>query len=330
MKKLICWILIGCMSFSLTACQKQEEEKKEEPKETETAEVEEEKEEETEVVEEETEEINDEMIMYEDSNGDTAPVPKDFRVSSKEDEQTISTGLVIIDKYDNEYVWVPTDNTPLEAREFGSYFSGVGSIADYYDEEDAAYLAMVNGVEKYHGFYVGRYEASKGDNGLPESKAILDESQGKIWVQFAPQDTQAVCEKLYEDNDTVNGFFLWGANWDTCLEWLVDSGNKTEGDISGDSSSWGNYSNDTFSENARGALTGAWEEAKANNIYDLAGNNWEWTQERCGQNYVMRSGGYNLMGGPCPGDRYPAAIRDPLPGNNHHPNVTFRMGLYLP
>jgi formylglycine-generating enzyme required for sulfatase activity len=40
--------------------------------------------------------------------------------------------------------------------------------------------------------------------------------------------------------------------------------------------------------------------AKANNIYDLAGNNWEWTQERCGSNYVMRSGGYNLMGVACP------------------------------
>ena len=75
--------------------------------------------------------------------------------------------------------------------------------------------------------------------------------------------------------------------------------------------------------------TGAYEQAKANNIYDLAGNNWEWTQERCGSNYVMRSGGYNLMGGACPGSRYPAAIRDPLPGNNHHPNVCFRVALFL-
>jgi hypothetical protein len=50
-------------------------------------------------------------------------------------------------------------------------------------------------------------------------------------------------------------------------------------------------------------------------IYDLAGNNWEWTQERFGSNYVMRGGGYNLMGGACRGGDYPAALRDPLPGN---------------
>ena len=43
----------------------------------------------------------------------------------------------------------------------------------------------------------------------------------------------------------------------------------------------------------------------------------------------MRGGGYNLMGGSCPGDRYPAVLRDPLPGNDHHPNVTFRVALYV-
>ena len=36
-----------------------------------------------------------------------------------------------------------------------------------------------------------------------------------------------------------------------------------------------------------------------------------------------------LMGGPCRGDHCPAAIRDPLPGSKYHPNVTFRMVLFL-
>ena len=76
---------------------------------------------------------------------------------------------------------------------------------------------------------------------------------------------------------------------------LVNSGCKTYEEVASNSTSWGNYSDDTFSPNARGNYTGVYEQAKANNIYDLAGNNWEWTQERCGSNYVMRSGGYNLM-----------------------------------
>ena len=145
-----------------------------------------------------------------------------------------------------------------------------------------------------------------------------------------PQDTTVVCQNLYADSDTVLGFFPWGINYDTTLQWLIDSGCKTEEEVARGSSSWGNYSNDTFSENVAGQFTGQWEETKANNIYDLAGNSWEWTQERYGSDsYVMRGGGYNLMGGSCPGSQYPAALRDPLPGNDHHPNVPFRAALYL-
>ena len=270
-----------------------------------------------------------EKSIYTDANGDTAFIPAEFMVSAKEDEQTINTGLVVIGPDESEFVWVPTAVTSLEVREFGSYFSG-GSISDYHDETELeSYQEMVTSVEKYGGFYIGRYEASKGDNGLPESKRITEDEQGQIWVRFSPQDTTTACQNLYADNNTVQGFFPWGINWDTTLQWLVDSGNKLISDINADSTSWGNYSNDSFSDGARGNCTGAWEETKANNIYDLAGNNWEWTQERCGSSYVMRGGGYNLMGGACPGNRYPAALRDPLPGNDHHPNVTFRVALYV-
>ena len=272
-----------------------------------------------------------EKSLYLDGNGDSAVIPAGFAVSAKADEQTISHGLVVVGPDGSEFVWVPTTVTPLAVRDFGSYFSGGGSLSGYYDEEELpAYQEMIQSVERYGGFYMGRYEASQGANGLPASVRIADGSQGRIWVQFSPQDTVVACERLYADNDTVQGFFPWGANWDTTLQWLIDSGCKTEAEVTRDSTGWGNYSNDTFSDRARGNATGAWEEAKANNIYDLAGNNWEWTQERFGSGeYVMRGGGYNLMGGACRGSDYPAALRDPLPGNNHHPNVTFRVALYI-
>ena len=273
--------------------------------------------------------VANEISQFTDENGDTAYIPAEFKVSDKENEQMISKGLVVIGPDGSEFVWVPTTVTALEVREFSSYFSG-GSISDYHDETELeSYQNMIASVEKYGGFYIGRYEASKGSDGLPASRRVTEDEPGQIWVQFSPQDTTIACENLYADNNTVQGFFPWGINWDTTLQWLVDSGSKLISDVKADSTSWGNYSNDTFSEGAWGNYTGAWEEAKANNIYDLAGNNWEWTQERCGTNYVMRSGGYNLMGGECPGNRYPAALRDPLPGNDHHPNVCFRVALYL-
>ena len=275
---------------------------------------------------------SDEKIQqYADQNGDTAFIPSGFTVSDKADEQTIRSGLVVIGPDGSEFVWIPTGITPLAVREFGSYFSGSDSLSGYYDETDGPiYQEMLASVEKYGGFYMGRYEASQGANGLPASKRVSESEPGRIWVQFSPQDTVIACQNLYADNDTVQGFFPWGINWDTTLQWLIDSGCKTEEEVSRNSTGWGNYSDDEFSPRASGQHTGIWEEAKANNIYDLAGNNWEWTQERYGSgNYVMRGGGYNLMGGACPGSCYPAALRDPLPGNNHHPNVTFRIALYL-
>ena len=273
--------------------------------------------------------VASEKSIWLDTNGDRAVIPSGFMVSGNEDEQTISQGLVVIGPDGSEFVWIPTTVTPLAVREFGSYFSG-DSISSYYDETDSSvYQEMIASVEQYGGFYIGRYEASQGPDNLPTSKRVSDSEPGRIWVQFSPQDTVGACERLYADNDTVQGFFPWGINWDTILQWLIDSGCKTWEEVARDSTAWGNYSNDAFSNGARGNLTGVWEEAKSNNIYDLAGNNWEWTQERCGSNYVMRGGGYNLMGGACRGSDYPAALRDPLPGNNHHPNVCFRIGLFV-
>ncbi|MBQ8094855.1 MAG: hypothetical protein IJ242_14970 [Clostridia bacterium] len=268
--------------------------------------------------------------IYTDVNGDSMTVPDQFRVSEEPDEQTIRTGAVIIGPDGSEFVWIPTTVTPMGVREFGSYFSGSGSVSCYYDETDSpVYQEMIASTEKYGGFYLGRYEASRGENGLPASRRVSENGPGRVWVQFSPQDTVKACENLYADNNTLQGFFPWGINWDTALQWLIDSGSRTWEDVARDSTAWGNYSDDSFSAGARGNCTGVWEEAKANNIYDLAGNNWEWTQERFGSNYVMRGGGYNLMGGACRGGDYPAALRDPLPGNDHHPNVCFRIALFV-
>ena len=270
---------------------------------------------------------------YTDQNGDIVIIPAEFTVSENKDEQTVDTGLVVIGANGSEFVWIPTTETSLAVRDFGSYFSG-GTINGYYDETELElYRDMVKSTELYGGFYMGRFEASldkdENDN-IPASKRITGDSSNRIWVRFSPQDTALVCQKLYTDNDTVQGFFPWGINYDTVLQWIIDTGNRTAEEVSKDSSDWGNYSNNSFALGADGNTTGKWEETKSNNIYDLAGNNWEWTQERYGSgSYVMRSGGYNLMGGACPGYSYPAAIRDPLPGNDHHPNVTFRAALYV-
>ena len=176
------------------------------------------------------------IMEYVDKNGDKAYIPAEFAVSEKADEQTINTGLVVIGPDGSEFVWIPTTVTALAARDFGSYFSGGGTLSGYSDETDLpTYQAMIRSVEKYGGFYMGRFEASKGSDGLPKSVRVTESEPGKIWVQFSPQDTVGKCEELYADNGTVQGFFPWGINWDTTLQWLVDSGNKLISDIKADS-----------------------------------------------------------------------------------------------
>lgn len=270
------------------------------------------------------------VSKYVDENGDIAIIPKDFTVSEQEGEHTVNTGVVVIGPDGSEFVWVPTTQTELAVCDFGSYFYG-GDISDYWDEtEQVLYQDMVKSAERYGGFYMGRFEASYGGGDNVSNYVPVSKRLSQPWVRFSPQDSAAICQNLYADNDSVQGFFPWGINYDTTLQWLINSGCKTEEEVTQNSTSWGNYSDDTFSQGADGSTTGQWEETKANNIYDLAGNNWEWTQERYGSgNYVMRGGGYNLMGGSCSGADYPAALRDPLPGNDHHPNVTFRVALFV-
>jgi len=80
------------------------------------------------------------------------------------------------------------------------------------------------------------------------------------------------------------------------LQWFRESGAKTDEDIY-NSATWGNhkdsegftyYTNVAVSTGSKtqgksaSIPTGSTERNKANNIYDMAGNQWEWTLEGYG------------------------------------------------
>ena len=94
---------------------------------------------------------------------------------------------------------------------------------------------------------------------------------------------------------------IWGCQWDVTCKWLAEHNY----DIN-NSSAWGNYydsvspANGGNYEQNNKKNTGSNENWKANNIYDLAGNCREWTQEadstydrasRGGNYYDFGSGG---------------------------------------
>ena len=145
------------------------------------------------------------------------------------------------------------------------------------------YKAMIESVSKYGGFYIGRYELS--ESGVKKDQPTLTYTN---WYNLYKK-----CKELNASNK-VEARMIWGCQWDVTMNWLISSGAKTSDEVNKDSSTWGNYSNyntaNNYTEGTAGyeknagspQNTGSSENWKANNIYDLAGNVWEWTQEASG------------------------------------------------
>ena len=79
---------------------------------------------------------------------------------------------------------------------------------------------------------------------------------------------------------------IWGLQWDATCNWLDNSGFSIT-----DSSTWGNHSNNTADGHGSKQNTGFSESWKANNIYDFAGNCYEYTQEAGNPGYRAYRGG---------------------------------------
>mgnify|MGYP002615693379 CR=1 FL=1 len=230
-------------------------------------------------------------------------VPEGFRISTDAAE-TVQDGVVIEDKDLNQFVWVP-----------------VATIADYkitaYANQNISPFSETlpedekTSVERYKGFYIGRYEA--GDKENTEAKTLRSSNDVTKTVTIkanqAPYNyvtrTQAV--SLAEGFATKQGYkaktkLVSSYAWDTTIAFLQ----KVNSDY-GSSSEEGNYKDTTFSYTD---ITGARQTKAKNsnvlvptgqttpvcNIYDMGGNVWEWTTESYSNTrrpYAGRGGGYS-------------------------------------
>ena len=135
---------------------------------------------------------------------------------------------------------------------------------------------------------------------------------------------------------------IWGIQWDETLKWLIDTGEKTYAEIASDSKSWGNYNDAKFTyytNTSKSTATksffsstripsGAYEGANANNVFDLAGNVFDWTLESDGSG----PGSYrNVRGGSCGtyGSDFPAADRVSSNPYNRDVNSGLRCSLFI-
>ena len=138
------------------------------------------------------------------------------------------------------------------------------------------YTATYNSIKTYHGFYIGRYELT----GTVEKPTVQKEQAvltSQNWYNLKKACTNVVSTEYAQTT------MVYGNQWDEVMSWLVATEGKTDYEVNTDSSSWGNYSNSSGDAAIEGAgskqISGFSDAWSANNIYDLAGNCYEWTQE---------------------------------------------------
>ena len=295
--------------------------------------------------------------QYVDKDGENVIIPKGYRISLSPTMNSIKKGLVIKDKNDNEWIWIPipesvfkttvnqTDYENIEndlklyaidySKNTGTqnfetedkWYQGCGLTEDEYNN---LYKTMLSSIYKNNGFWIARYEAGIEGTDKDSSKAriqytaITDLSPKAVsqkdmipYNYITCSDAQKLA-KAMADNSEKTSSLMFGIQWDLVCKILEENTKLAKEDINSNSSAWGNYSNvsyDITSENAKKYQT-TWssmlgtkeknelllstassEYTKMMNIYDFAGNEWEWTLEYAINNgNVLRGGAFANLG----------------------------------
>ena len=260
------------------------------------------------------------------------PIPIGFTYK----EGTKDTGLVIQDSNENEFVWIPVkENTYVkDTQNFGgAKISGEdSSLPNGITDEEAD-------VKKYGGFYIGRYEA-----GVPEGDTSSSNKSGKsvskkgatVWTDITYYSAKAKAEGMIS-TDYVQTGLITGKAWDTTCHWIEDSlENINESATLKNSEYYGNYSDSKMPADVDGygtkQVAGFSENWKTKNIYDLAGNVEEWTNEYDASYAIYRGNGYIFRGGAygTSGSEYPVGRRNAAAGESSaNIDIGFRIRLYI-
>ena len=290
----------------------------------------------------EGENIIDDGLVVIDSNGNEFVwVPVEITDEEKEAGITFETKYPRTEFLDNAPI------TGLNSNYTEPYING-------YEGEDTEYQSMIESVTEHGGFYVGRYEAGcekqrTEENKTTEQKVLV--KKGAYVYNYVPwgnamNDTGVTtghettyngitgAVELSKNFATANNYnttkvkstLIYGIQWDMMLRYVANSEHNVN-----DSRNWGNFNNSIDDAvknsgiNNMNYTTGKSNAWKTKNIYDIAGNIWEWTMEAYGTNYRIRRGGsYNDDGA-----KYSAYYRNTSNPYASIDGFGFRIALYI-
>ena len=248
-----------------------------------------------------------------DGNGGTVPLPSGFHYVGGD----ISTGLVISDKQNdtldasgtsmgNQFVWIPVSSEADLTRTNFDTTTGQPTTAvstDYtepyasgYSTEASEYSTMRTQVLKYGGFYIGRFEAGVNSITLRTKVTVAQTvvcKKGVAPYNYVPWGTSMsdaseisgqsgavyLAKSMYSSSSSVTSTLTYGCEWDAMCRYIGDSQRETP-------------------EKDAPELTGSVATDVSKNIYDLAGNCFEWTMEAFNTSSRVGRGGSYISASP--------------------------------
>lgn len=299
--------------------------------------------------------VFNDITTLEDTYGNQVKIPKGFKIA--DDSATDVTGGIVIEDatYTNtigsQFVWIPvgtgenaikkanneTVDIALGRYSFTQNSDGTITTSEYsgsFTEDTTANHnsdyknAIARDIETFktsansnHGYYIGRYEAGKtGDNGFVVCKAGQE-----VWNYITQPKASEVSRNMYESESKVTSDLINSYAWDTAIVFIQKCG--TESNSSTYSHTVGLSSISAGAPRATGIniLNATKKVDKQCNIFDMAGNCWEWTTETSSQSNTpgVNRGGYYVHGDYYTSNRYNNDT------SNGGPYYSFRPLLYL-
>ena len=230
---------------------------------------------------------------------------------------------------------------------------------------NAAKQKMLKSVYQNGGFWVGRYEAGIEENRTAsETATTIPLSKENLYPYTYVTRTQAKVLAEQVESGSYTSSLMFGVQWDLVLKYIETKNPSQKSNLLTNSTTIGNYYNsgvtlsrgkfaqydalsswyDFNSEEKPSLVTGSKKQAQSSklnavllttgatevtnlqNIYDIAGNVWEWTIEKGSEGggpCACRGGNYYSEG-----SGVPASYRDNVTTSSYGRSIGFRLSIY--